>query len=53
MVKIALWLGTPSMVTFLASAASDRLLNTLVIFALSIVLLLFGIGPRPPARNGL
>ena len=52
MVKFALWLGTPAFVTFLASSSSVRLENALLIFVLSIVLLLFGIGPRLPGRHG-
>lgn len=46
MLKLGLWLGTPSLVTFLASSYSVRIENTLLIFALSVIALLIGIGPR-------
>lgn len=46
MVKLGLWLGAPSLVTFLASSYSVRIENTLLIFALSVIALFVGIGPR-------
>lgn len=52
MVKLMLWLGTPSLITFFVSSSSVRFENTLIIFALSVVSLLVGIGPRLPSKNG-
>lgn len=52
MVKLGLWLGTPSVITFLASSSSVRVENTLFVFALSVLALLIGIGPRLTGRNG-
>lgn len=52
MFKLALWLTAPTLVTFLASSSSVRLENTVLIFALTVVLLLFGLGPRLPGRHG-
>lgn len=46
MLKLGLWLGTPTVVTFLASSYSVRLENTFFIFALAVIALLIGIGPR-------
>jgi hypothetical protein len=50
MLKITLWLGTPAVVTFLVSPHSVRLENTLLIFALTLVALFVGIGPRLSKR---
>jgi len=50
-IKLGLWLGTPSLVTFLASSYSVRVENTLLIFALSVIALLVGIGPRLSRKN--
>lgn len=53
MVKLGLWLGTPSLITFLASSYSIRIENTLFIFALSVLALIVGIGPRlSGSKNG-
>lgn len=46
MVKIGLWLGAPTLVTFLVSSSSVRLEYTLLIFALSLISLFVGIGPH-------
>jgi hypothetical protein len=46
MLKIGLWLGTPPVVTFLASSDSARFENALFVFALALVALAIGIGPR-------
>lgn len=46
MLKIGLWLGTPSIITFLASSYSVRIENTLFVFILAVLALAFGIGPR-------
>lgn len=46
MLKLGLWLGTPSVITFLASSYSVRIENTLFVFALAILALVVGIGPR-------
>ena len=52
MVKLGLWLGTPSLITFLASSYSVRFENALLIFALSVIALLVGIGPRITRKGG-
>lgn len=51
MLKIGLWLGTPSVITFLASSYAIRIENTLFIFALSVIALVIGIGPRLTDKN--
>jgi hypothetical protein len=51
MLKIGLWLGAPSAITFLASSYSVRIENTLFVFALSVLALVIGIGPRLIRRN--
>lgn len=53
MLKLGLWLGAPAIVTFLASSHSVRLENAFLVFALSVVALLFGIGPRLTRKSGL
>lgn len=52
MVKLGLWLGTPPLITFLASSYSVRIENALFVFALCVVALLIGIGPRLKRRKG-
>ena len=51
MLKICLWLGAPPVVTFLASSYAVRFENTLIVFALALVALAVGIGPRLKNRN--
>ena len=51
MLKIGLWLGAPSVVTFLASSDSVRIENTLFVFALAVLALAIGIGPRLSRKN--
>ncbi len=53
MFKLGLWLGTPSVVTFLASSYSVRLENTVLIFALTVIALLVGIGPRLSGKDNV
>lgn len=50
MLKIGLWLVTPSVVTFFASSYSIQ--NTLVVLVLAVVVLMMGIGPRLPGKAG-
>jgi hypothetical protein len=51
MLKLGLWLGAPSLVTFLASSSSVRVENALLILMLSVIALLFGIGPRLTGKS--
>jgi hypothetical protein len=51
MVKIGLWLAMPSAVTFLASPQSVQIENTLFVFALSLLALAMGIGPRLTSKH--
>lgn len=53
MVKLGLWLGAPSLVTFVASSSSMQWESTLVVFVLSVIALLMGLGPRANGGNGL
>ncbi len=46
MLKLWLWLGTPSMITYLASAYSQFMENILFIFVLSVVAMLVAILPQ-------
>jgi hypothetical protein len=50
MIKISLWLGMPSILTFLASSYTVRVENTLLIFGLAVLALIIGIGPRLSGR---
>jgi hypothetical protein len=52
MFKLGLWIATPSLVTFLASSNPVRVENALLIFALSVIALLMGIGPRIGDKAG-
>jgi len=44
--KLALWIGTPSLVTFLASVYAQFLENIHLVFILSVMALLIAILPR-------
>lgn len=46
MLKLGLWIGTPSLITFLASSYSALLENIVFIFMLSVMALLVAIVPR-------
>jgi len=46
MFKLWLWLGTPSMITYLASVYSQFLENILFIFVLSVAAMLVAILPQ-------
>jgi hypothetical protein len=46
MLKLSLWLVAPPIVAFLASPQTLRLDNTLTVFALVVIALIVGIGPR-------
>ncbi len=46
MLKIGLWIGIPSLITFLASTYSSLADNIVFIFALSVAALLVAILPR-------
>jgi hypothetical protein len=52
MVKIGLWLGAPTLVTFLVSSSPVRMEYTLVIFALALIALFMGIGPQSSDKGG-
>lgn len=52
MVKLGLWLGTPPLITFLASSYSVRIENALFVFALCVVAVIIGIGPRLTRKKG-
>ncbi|MFL6646507.1 MAG: hypothetical protein ACJ8J7_17765 [Sulfurifustaceae bacterium] len=51
LLKLSLWLGAPPIVTFLFSSSAVRVQNALFIFALLVVALLFGIGPRSHRKD--
>lgn len=53
MVKIGLWLGIPSVVTFMASAQTVRYEFTVLIFALALLSLFVGIGPYSRHKDSL
>lgn len=46
MLKLGLWIGTPSVMTFLASSYSALLENIVFFFALSVAALFVAIVPR-------
>jgi hypothetical protein len=52
MVKVGLWLGSPTVVTFLASAQTMRLENTLLIFTVALIALFLGFGPGLSDKGG-
>lgn len=52
MVKLSLWLGAPTVVTFLASSEAVRIENALLVFAAALIAFIFGIGPRLTGRSG-
>jgi len=45
MIKLGLWVGTPSLITFLASSYSALLENIIFLFLLSLVAMLVAILP--------
>ena len=52
MLKVGLWLGVPALVTFAVSAPSVRLENTVLVFAVTLVAMLVGIGPHINGKVG-
>ncbi len=51
MLKVGLWVGIPSFITYLASTYSVLLENIVFIFIVSVVALLIAIIPRISDKN--